>query len=82
MTKAELDKRIWGHDIEADIKSLCADGTPHNPRSVEIIRAIAHIDWKYNDLSVDIRLGGDGDNGESLAYLLDIFFEAEALGEL
>lgn len=51
------------------------DGIPHHPMSERIIKFLAehdfydygdHFCWKY---------GGDGDNGECLAYELDAFFE-------
>lgn len=50
-------------------------GVPHDPRSEEIYRAIADIDFKQNDDYFCWKAGGDGDNGEALMYLLDIYFE-------
>ena len=50
-------------------------GIEHDPRSVEIYRAVAAIDFEQNDDYFCWKSGGDGDNGEALMYLLDIYFE-------
>jgi len=50
-------------------------GVEHDDRSVKLIDALKAIDEKHNEGRLDIRTGGDGDNGEDWAYLLDIFFE-------
>lgn len=50
-------------------------GIPHHPRSIEIIQALSDLDWEFMEGSLDIRTGGDGDNGEQMMYLLDIYFE-------
>lgn len=48
-------------------------GIPHDPRSEKIARGIAKIDRENGD-ELDLRFGGDGDNGETLMYLLDCYF--------
>lgn len=48
-------------------------GIPHDPRSKEIASALADIDMENGD-SLCLKFGGDGDNGEELMYLLDIYF--------
>jgi hypothetical protein len=50
------------------------EGVPHNPRSEALARAIADIDLENGDYFC-FKFGGDGDNGEELLYLLDIYFE-------
>ncbi|CAB4196765.1 hypothetical protein UFOVP1290_285 [uncultured Caudovirales phage] len=50
-------------------------GIPHDHRSVKIAKGIAKIDDNENGSSLDLRFGGDGDNGEELLYLLDLYFE-------
>jgi hypothetical protein len=50
-------------------------GTPHNPKSIKLYKAIAEIDYKENSDSFCFKSGGDGDNGESLMYLLDVYYE-------
>jgi hypothetical protein len=50
-------------------------GIPHDPRSVEIVRALVEIDFHGFDDHFGWKVGGDGDNGESLMYELDVYFE-------
>ena len=52
-------------------------GISHNPKSIKLAKAIFEIDLKYNNDYFCWKLGGDGDNGEQLMYLLDIYFEEE-----
>ena len=54
-------------------------GISHHPKSVELYKAIAEIDLKYNDDYFDFKSGGDGDNGETLMYVLDIYFENQEI---
>ncbi len=49
-------------------------GIPHDSRSIELYTAIADIDFKENDDHFCFKSGGDGDNGEALMYLLDVYF--------
>ena len=56
-------------------KDRWEDGIEHHPMSDRIVRFMATHDFKdYND-SMCIKVGGDGDNGEQLMYLMDAFFE-------
>ena len=50
-------------------------GLDHDPRSEKLGRALEKIDWDYGDDRLGLKFGGDGDNGERLLYLLDIYFE-------
>lgn len=68
----DLDQRIKGNEKVVDRWS---EGIPHHPLSELIVGAMSHIDWKCYDLAVDIRHGGDGDNGEMMMYILDEYFE-------
>lgn len=61
--------------VETDITKRWEDGVDHHPVSEKIVRAIAEIDFKYGGDFFCFKLGGDGDNGEHLMYLLDIYFE-------
>ncbi len=52
---------------------------PHDPRSKKIAKGIAKIDFEQCSDSFCFKFGGDGDNGETLMYLLDAYFEQEDL---
>ena len=60
-------------------KDRWEDGTPHHPMSERIVRFLSEHD--FNDYGDHFcwKVGGDGDNGETLAYELDAFFEMLAL---
>jgi len=49
-------------------------GVDHDPRSEEIIRALSDLDWQFYNGVFDIKVGGDGDDGENMMYLLDYWF--------
>jgi len=57
-------------------------GIEHDPRSLKIVEALVQIDWQGFDGYFDWRMGGDGDNGESLAFELDVYFELLDRNEL
>ncbi len=63
--------------IETNIAKRWEDGIDHHPKSEELVRAIADLDFKYGDDYFRFKIGGDGDNGEHLMYLLDIYFEIQ-----
>jgi hypothetical protein len=52
-------------------------GVPHDPRSEEIYKSIAQIDFDLNHDGFCFKSGGDGDNGEDLMYLLDEHFQRQ-----
>ena len=57
------DKDRWG------------DGIDHHPKSVRLMKFIEEHDFKdYNDYFC-WKTGGDGDNGETLMFQMDAFFE-------
>ena len=63
--------------IETNITKRWENGTPHHHLSEKLVRAVADLDFKYAGDFFCFKVGGDGDNGEHLMYLLDIFFEQE-----
>jgi hypothetical protein len=63
-------------DVSNDVNQRWEKGTPHHPKSLALVKAIQHLDQRYCDGMFDLQTGGDGDNGESLLYLLDILFES------
>lgn len=62
--------------IETCINVRWEEGMDHHPESEKVIRAMALVDYKLCGLALDISTGGDGDNGETMMYMLDIYFEA------
>jgi len=55
------------------------EGISHDSRSEELYHELARIDRTEGNDFFWFTCGGDGDNGEHLMYLLDIFFEEEDL---
>ena len=52
----------------------------HDPRSEEIVRALAEIDFHQFDDYFCWKVGGDGDNGEVLMSELDVYFQEHVDG--
>jgi len=51
------------------------EGTPHHPMSERLMAFLAEHDFRdYGDYFC-WKTGGDGDNGETLMYQMDAFFE-------
>lgn len=59
------------------IEKRWEDGVDHDPRSIALYKSIARIDFEECDDSFGFKSGGDGDNGETLMFLLDCHFEDE-----
>lgn len=56
-------------------KKRWEEGIEHHPKSIRLMRFIAEHDFEdYGDY-FQWNIGGDGDNGESLMYEMDAFFE-------
>lgn len=51
-------------------------GIDHHPKSIELFKFISAQDFINGD-QFYFKSGGDGDNGESLMYLMDMFFEKQ-----
>ncbi|HET8689734.1 MAG TPA: hypothetical protein VFM18_24270 [Methanosarcina sp.] len=58
------------------------DGDEHDPRSIELYKFIADLDFKECGDSFCFKSGGDGDNGETLMYLLDCWFALNSIQEV
>lgn len=56
--------------IETDPEKRWELGLPHHPESNKIKKII-----KQYDTNGEFEFGGDGDNGETLLYILDVYFE-------
>lgn len=61
--------------IELDINKRWLAGTDHHPKSQELFKSLADIDFKLGGDYFCWKNGGDGDNGEHLMYEMDIHFE-------
>jgi hypothetical protein len=53
------------------------EGWDHDPRSEALYHQLAEIDKTLGGDVFWFTFGGDGDNGEHLMYLLDIYFERQ-----
>lgn len=51
------------------------DGIEHHPMSIRIMEFLKEHDYKEYEDYFCWKCGGDGDNGETLMYQLDAFFE-------
>jgi hypothetical protein len=61
--------------VEYDVNKRWEEGMDHHPNSEALMNRIKDLDWELLNGHFDFKTGGDGDNGETLMYLLDIFFE-------
>lgn len=50
-------------------------GAPHHPMSKRLVDFLSAHDCHDYNMHFDWRTGGDGDNGETLMYQMDAFFE-------
>ena len=57
------------------ISDRWSEGIDHEPESEKLVKLISEMDFKYFNDSLCLKFGGDGDNGESLAYILDALIE-------
>lgn len=62
--------------ITRDINILWEEGIEHDPRAERLARFIGELDYTYGGDALCLKFGGDGDNGEHLAYMLDLYFRA------
>lgn len=65
------------HSIEIDVNIRWETGMPHHPESKRIAHLIGDTCWVFGYDLFCFKFGGDGDNGESLQYVLDIYFETQ-----
>lgn len=63
--------------VEYDIEKRWENDIPHDPKSIALMRRLMDIDYIFNSDALCWKAGGDGDNGESLMYALDIIFEED-----
>jgi len=61
--------------IETNLTKRWENGVNHHPKSIDLFKAIEDIDFCLCSDYFQWKSGGDGDNGESLMYEMDIYFE-------
>ena len=76
MTKTKQIKNLY-KDISTDINDRWENGIDHHPKSIELYEHIAALDFEFGNDFFCFKSGGDGDNGEHLMYLLDMYFERQ-----
>jgi hypothetical protein len=62
-------------NVECNINVRWEKGMPHHPKSIELYKIMESLDWEYGNDYFCWKSGGDGDNGETLMFELDIHFE-------
>ena len=89
MTSEEYKKarasgvEIYGRAIDNGLtkKNRWEEGMDHHLKSEELMSFLVEHDcYEYGDYFC-WKVGGDGDNGESLMYEMDAFFEQKDLDE-
>ncbi len=65
--------------IERDIDKRWENGTAHHPRSLALFKRLETFDFEECGDYFCWKSGGDGDNGETLMYQLDVLFEEDDL---
>ena len=58
--------------IKGTVYKRWEQGIEHHPKSIKFKKLVRELD-EYGCY----KFGGDGDNGEDILYMLDIFFEIE-----
>jgi len=55
------------------------EGVDHEPEADALARWIGDMDFEHFGDSFCLKFGGDGDNGETLAYILDALIENDLI---
>jgi hypothetical protein len=71
--KEELEAMYEG--VNLDFNKRWEEGEEHHPKSIEIAKHLESLDFFFCGDHLGWKFGGDGDNGESLLYALDCYFE-------
>jgi len=64
--------------VEEDLGKRWEQGMDHHKKSKELYKEIAALDFVNGDIFC-FKSGGDGDNGEWLMSLMDVYFEKQEL---
>lgn len=78
MTSKKNNEQMQPVEVKATIlpENRWEQGVDHDERTYSIYRFMQEYDHKFNDSELNLKSGGDGDNGETLMYLLDEYFAA------
>jgi hypothetical protein len=68
-------KKVEG--VNYSITDRWEKGIDHHPKSESLMKEIEKIDYNYCNDYFCWKTGGDGDNGETLMYILDIMFDEQ-----
>jgi hypothetical protein len=72
--QAEVDY-LRARNLGLTNKNRWEEGIEHHPMSERIVRFLVEHDFNDYNNHFYWKVGGDGDNGESLMYQMDAFFE-------
>lgn len=67
--------------VETDPSVRWREGFPHHPKSMELMQHLGALDFEFFNDYFCWKTGGDGDNGETLMYALDMYFEMKDIFE-
>ncbi len=62
-------------NIEYDVNKRLESALPHHKKTLHLFKRVDSLDQHVLENYFDFKSGGDGDNGEMLMCLLDIYFE-------
>jgi hypothetical protein len=68
-------KEYESSGINLNINRRWEEGACHHPKSTELMAHISTLDWMVGNDRFCFKTGGDGDNGEHLMFILDIYFD-------
>ena len=71
--KKNVDIKNW------DVRNRWAEGISHNADAELTAKMMSDLDRCHFSDSFKFKLGGDGDNGETLTYILDELFDRKIL---
>lgn len=57
------------------IEDRWSAGIPHERESIKLVQLIKQMDLRHFDDYFCLKIGGDGDNGETLMYIIDALIE-------
>lgn len=77
IARSKIAREYKKYGIETDQNVRWEQGISHHPKSIELMKHIAELDFCFMDDYFCWNMGGDGDNGEFLMYLMDMYFELQ-----